>query len=92
MTNPAPKKYNQQNYWRYVFAPMFMAVIAFGLYILFTMDDSQAMSLNSVTKQVNSMSGQANNTSGNNTNLLNGNSNFHLPVPGAALGSRLLNR
>lgn len=35
---------------------MFMAVIAFGLYILFTMDDSQAMSLNSVTKQVNSMS------------------------------------
>ena len=35
---------------------MFMAVIAFGLYILFTMDDSQSMSLNSVTKQVNSMS------------------------------------
>jgi hypothetical protein len=56
MTNPAPKKYNQQNYWRYVFAPMFMAVIAFGIYILFTMNDSQAMSLNSVTKQVNSMS------------------------------------
>lgn len=38
---------------------MFMAVIAFGLYILFTMDDSQAMSLNSVTKQVNSMSTEA---------------------------------
>lgn len=56
MTNPAPKKYSEQNYWRYIFAPMFMAVIAFGLYILFTMDDSQAMSLNSVTKQVNSMS------------------------------------
>ena len=56
MTNPAPKKYSEQNYWRYVFAPMFMAVIAFGLYILFTMDDSQAMSLNSVTKQVNGMS------------------------------------
>ena len=35
---------------------MFMAVIAFGIYILFTMNDSQAMSLNSVTKQVNSMS------------------------------------
>ena len=56
MTNPAPKKYSEQNYWRYIFAPMFMAVIAFGLYILFTMDESQAMSLNSVTKQVNSMS------------------------------------
>lgn len=56
MTDPAPKKYSEQNYWRYVFAPMFMAVIAFGLYILFTMDESQAMSLNSVTKQVNSMS------------------------------------
>ena len=38
---------------------MFMAVIAFGLYILFTMDESQAMSLNSVTKQVNSMSKEA---------------------------------
>jgi hypothetical protein len=59
MTNPAPKKYNQQNYWRYVFAPMFMAVIAFGIYILFTMNDSQAMSLNSVTKQVNSMSNES---------------------------------
>jgi hypothetical protein len=59
MTSPAPKKYSEQNYWRYIFAPMFMAVIAFGLYILFTMDDSQAMSLNSVTKQVNSMSTEA---------------------------------
>lgn len=38
---------------------MFMAVIAFGLYVLFTMDDSQAMSLNSVTKQVNGMSKSA---------------------------------
>jgi hypothetical protein len=59
MTSPAPKKYSEQNYWRYIFAPMFMAVIAFGLYILFTMDDSQAISLNSVTKQVNSMSTEA---------------------------------
>jgi len=38
---------------------MFMAVIAFGLYILFTMDESQAMSLNSVTKQVNGMSNES---------------------------------
>jgi hypothetical protein len=59
MSNPAPKKYSEQNYWRYIFAPMFMAVIAFGLYVLFTMDDSQAMSLNSVTKQVNGMSKSA---------------------------------
>ena len=35
---------------------MFMIVIGFGLYILFTMNDSQSMSLDSVTKQVNSMS------------------------------------
>lgn len=33
-----------------------MIVIGFGLYILFTMNDSQSMSLDSVTKQVNSMS------------------------------------
>ena len=58
MADPAPKKYSEQNYWRYIFAPMFMAVIAFGLYILFTMDESQAMSLNSVTKQVNGMSNE----------------------------------
>lgn len=52
---------------------MFMAVIAFGIYILFTMDDSQAISLDAVTKQVNSMSRQANNMSGNNNNgSLNG--------------------
>ena len=60
MADPAPKKYSQQNYWRYIFAPMFMIVIGFGLYILFTMNDSQSMSLDSVTKQVNSMSGSTN--------------------------------
>jgi hypothetical protein len=60
MADPAPKKYSQQNYWRYIFAPMFMIVIGFGLYILFTMNDSQSMSLDSVTKQVNSMSGTTN--------------------------------
>jgi hypothetical protein len=60
MADPAPKKYSQQNYWRYIFAPMFMIVIGFGLYILFTMNDSQSMSLDSVTKQVNSMSGITN--------------------------------
>jgi len=80
MTSPAPKKYSEQNYWRYIFAPMFMAVIAFGLYILFTMDDSQSMSLNSVTKQVNGMSIQASNTSGNNNASMNGMQSFHLPV------------
>ena len=58
---------------------MFMAVIAFGLYILFTMDDSQAMSLNSVTKQVNSMSG--NNTSGNN---MSGNNNNNGSLKGTS--------
>ena len=60
MADPAPKKYSQENYWRYIFAPMFMIVIGFGLYILFTMNDSQSMSLDSVTKQVNSMSGTTN--------------------------------
>ena len=60
MPDPAPKKYSEQNYWRYIFAPMFMIVIGFGLYILFTMNDSQSMSLDSVTKQVNSMSGPKN--------------------------------
>jgi hypothetical protein len=60
MADPAPKKYSQQNYWRYIFAPMFMIVIGFGIYILFTMNDSQSMSLDSVTKQVNSMSGTTN--------------------------------
>jgi len=60
MADPAPKKIDQQNYWRYIFAPMFMIVIGFGLYILFTMNDSQSMSLDSVTKQVNSMSGSTN--------------------------------
>jgi len=80
MPDPAPKKYSEQNYWRYIFAPMFMIVIGFGLYILFTMNDSQSMSLDSVTKQVNSMSGITNAP-------LNGTSNFHLPQPGA-LGGR----
>ena len=79
MADPAPKKIDQQNYWRYIFAPMFMIVIGFGLYILFTMNDSQSMSLDSVTKQVNSMSGITNAP-------LNGRINFHLPVPGASFG------
>ena len=79
MPDPAPKKIDQQNYWRYIFAPMFMIVIGFGLYILFTMNDSQSMSLDSVTKQVNSMSGITNAP-------LNGRINFHLPVPGASFG------
>ncbi len=83
MADPAPKKIDQQNYWRYIFAPMFMIVIGFGLYILFTMNDSQSMSLDSVTKQVNSMSGSTNNSA-----PLNGDSRLFLPVRGAAVGSR----
>jgi len=76
MPDPAPKKYSEQNYWRYIFAPMFMIVIGFGLYILFTMNDSQSMSLDSVTKQVNSMSGPKN--MGN--VLPTRNSNFQKPL------------
>jgi len=79
MPDPAPKKYSEQNYWRYIFAPMFMIVIGFGLYILFTMNDSQSMSLDSVTKQVNSMSGITNAP-------LKVSSIFHKPVRAAGLG------
>ena len=64
MPDPAPQKFDEQNYWRYIFAPMFLIVIGFGLYILFTMNDSQSMSLNSVAKQVNSMSGSTHNLGG----------------------------
>lgn len=76
MPDPAPKKIDEQNYWRYIFAPMFLIVIGFGLYILFTMNDSQSMSLNSVTKQVNSMSG-----SKNMGNVLQTTSNLINPQP-----------
>lgn len=79
MADPAPKKIDQQNYWRYIFAPMFMIVIGFGLYILFTMNDSQSMSLDSVTKQVNSMSGRK-----NMGNVLQTSGIFAEPVRGAS--------
>lgn len=55
MDTPGPRKYNQQRYWRYVFTPMLLVIIAFGLYILFTMPDTQSLSYTQVTSRINSL-------------------------------------
>jgi hypothetical protein len=62
MDTPAPRKYNQQRYWRYVFTPLLLVIIAFGLYILFTMPDTQSLSYTQVTSRINSLRKGASNT------------------------------
>ena len=59
MTDPAPKKIDEQGYWRYVFAPLFMIVIAFGIYIIFTMPDEQSMSNSGIFKQLSQLSDES---------------------------------
>jgi len=63
MDTPPPRKYNQQRYWRYVFTPMILIIIAFGIYILFTMPDTQSLSTSQVASRINLMrkAGNANN-------------------------------
>jgi hypothetical protein len=50
--DPPPRKYSQQRYWRFVFTPLILALIGFGLYILFTMPDTQSISLDDVKQQL----------------------------------------
>lgn len=65
MDTPRPRKYNQQRYWRYIFTPMILAIVAFGLYILFTMPDTQSLSYSQVTSRINALRKGANNASSN---------------------------
>jgi hypothetical protein len=67
MDTPPPRKYNQQRYWRYVFTPMILIIIAFGIYILFTMPDTQSLSTSQVTSRIAALrkSGNANNAFSN---------------------------
>ena len=55
MDTPPPRKYNQQRYWRYIFTPMILIIIAFGIYILFTMPDTQSLSTSQVASRVNAL-------------------------------------
>lgn len=50
--DPPPRKYSQQRYWRFVFTPLILVLIGFGLYILFTMPDTQSISLDDVKQQL----------------------------------------
>jgi hypothetical protein len=61
MDTPPPRKYNQQRYWRYVFTPMILVIIAFGIYILFTMPDTQSLSTSQVANRINALRKVGNN-------------------------------
>lgn len=48
-SNPeAPRKFSQQKYWRYVFTPLLLFLIGFGIYILFNMPDTQTLNFKGV--------------------------------------------
>ena len=63
MDTPRPRKYNQQRYWRYVFTPMILLIVAAALYILFTMPDTQSLSYAQVTSRINSLRKASNSAS-----------------------------
>ena len=63
--DPAPRKYNQQRYWRYVFTPLILIIVAFGIYIVFTMPDTQSLSMDQVTKRIASLRKTASNVNNN---------------------------
>lgn len=62
----SPRKYNQQRYWRYVFTPLILIIVAFGIYIIFTMPDTQSLSIDQVTKRIGSLRKVASNVNSNN--------------------------
>jgi hypothetical protein len=48
-SNPeAPRTFSQQKYWRYVFTPLLLFLIGFGIYILFNMPDTQTLNFRGV--------------------------------------------
>ena len=53
--DPPPRKYSQQRYWRYVFTPMILLIVAFGIYILFTMPDTQSLTAQQIAKRIGSL-------------------------------------
>ena len=55
MDTPPPRKYNQQRYWRFVFTPLILCIVAFGIYILFTMPDTQSLSTSQVASRISAL-------------------------------------
>lgn len=55
MDTPPPKKFSQQRYWRFVFTPFLLFLIGFGVYILFTMPDTHAISTSELKKQIGAL-------------------------------------
>jgi hypothetical protein len=49
MTERVGKRFSNVRYWRYVFTPMILIVMIFGLFIMYTADASMTSSFNSVT-------------------------------------------
>lgn len=49
MTERVGKRFSNVRYWRYVFTPMILIVMLFGLFIMYTADASMTSSFNTVT-------------------------------------------
>ena len=47
--------YTQVYYWRYVFTPIFVFLLLFSLYYLFTLSDAQAIDYNQLRQQAKVM-------------------------------------
>lgn len=47
--------YSQVYYWRYVFTPIFVFLLLFSLYYLFTLSDAQAIDYNQLRQQAKVM-------------------------------------
>ena len=60
MSGPAElkKRYSTVRYWRYIFTPILLMGILFGLFILFTASDAQTAAYNTLTKRTNVSLGQ----------------------------------
>lgn len=61
MATASETKYSNVRYWRFVFLPLLLITLFFGIFILFTSPDTQVSDFGSVIQRTNSMLGNSRN-------------------------------
>jgi hypothetical protein len=72
MAAPTEKKISNVRYWRYVFTPLLLITIAFGLFMLFASSDTQVADYSSLMKKTNAFLSESTASSKNTETILQG--------------------
>ncbi len=61
MATASEKKYSAVRYWRFIFVPLLLVTIFFGIFLLFQSPDTQMSDFGSVIQKTNSVLGNSRN-------------------------------